>query len=70
MPKVEESVEKSKEEAKELTPSDAIIPKVVEAPKDAPDREAAIKTGPEVINPLPKVGFMMNSMGGPGSRNM
>jgi hypothetical protein len=78
MPKFEESAEKPKEEVKELKPADAIIPKNVEAPKDAvveatkdaTEREPAIKNEPEVINPLPKVGFMMNSIGGPGSRNM
>jgi hypothetical protein len=78
MPKVEESPEKPREEVKELKPADSIIPKVVEAPKDAvveapkdaTEREPANKNETEVINPLPKVGFMMNSMGGPGSRNM
>lgn len=51
LPKVEESVEKTKEEVKELSPIDIMVPKVVETPKDAIDKEATNKTDPEVINP-------------------
>jgi hypothetical protein len=51
LPKVEESVEKTKEEVKELRPLEAIIPKVVETSKDAIEKEATIQTDPEVTNP-------------------
>jgi hypothetical protein len=51
IPKIEEPVEKTKEEVKDLKPIEAMIPKVVENPKDVIDRETTIKTDPEVINP-------------------
>ena len=51
LPKVEESIEKTKEEVKELRPIDIMVPKVVETPKDAIEKEATIQTDPEVTNP-------------------